>query len=134
MKKPALIFSVSAFIMIAFFQLTPVKVAEIHQDSSNLDVPEFPADVKAIIDKSCYGCHSEKGRSDDAKEALIWDNMGEYDKAKLVAVMDEIIETIEKEEMPPEKFLEKKPEVKPTEEEYAILLKWAEKQADKLLE
>ena len=42
-----------------------------------------------------------------------WDLMGEYDKEKLVSVMDEIIEVIEKQEMPPEKFLEKYPDNKP---------------------
>lgn len=134
MKKHALIFSLSAFAMVAFFQLTPVKTAEVHNNNYNIEAPEFPADVKAIIDKSCFGCHSEKGRSDDAKDALRWDKLGEYDKAKLVSVMDGIIETIEKEEMPPEKFLEKKPEIKPTKDEYAVLLKWAEQEADKLLE
>jgi hypothetical protein len=60
--------------------------------------------------------------------------LNEYDKEKLVSVMDEIIEVIEKEEMPPEKFLEKKPEAKPTEDEYAILFEWAEQEADKLFE
>jgi hypothetical protein len=134
MKKFALILSVSAFVMIAFFQLTPLKSSDDHHSEYKVDGPEFPEDVKAVIDKSCYGCHSEKGKSDDAKDALRWDMLGEYDKAKLVSVMDEIIETIEKEEMPPEKFLEKKPEVKPTQEEYALLLKWAEGEADKLLE
>jgi mono/diheme cytochrome c family protein len=94
----------------------------------------FPENVKAVIDKSCYGCHSENGRSDDAKDALRWDMLNEYDKEKLVSVLDEIIEVIEKEEMPPEKFLEKKPEVKPTEDEYAILLEWAELEAEKLFE
>ena len=33
--------------------------------------------------------------------------MQDYDKAQLVKVMDEIIEVIEKKDMPPAKFLEK---------------------------
>ena len=94
---------------------------------------KFPKKVQAVIDKSCYGCHSEKGKSDDAKEALRWDKLGEYDNAKLVSVMDEIIEVIDKGEMPPKKMVEKKPEIKPTEKEYQTLAKWAEKEADKLL-
>ena len=47
--------------------------------------------------------------------------------------MDEIIEVVEEEKMPPKKMVEKKPEIKPTEKEYASLMKWAEKEADKLL-
>ncbi len=134
MKKLALLFSISAFVVFVFSQLTTTKTAPDHFGKNIKDAPEIPENVKKVIDKSCYGCHSEDGRSDDAKDALRWDMMGEYDKAKLVSVMDEIIEVIEKEEMPPEKFLERKPEIKPTEEEYAILKQWAEQEADKLLE
>ena len=59
--------------------------------------------------------------------------MDGYDKTKMVSIMDDIIEVIEKKKMPPEKFLEHKPDAKPTDEEYATLMKWAEKEADKLL-
>jgi uncharacterized membrane protein len=134
MKKLTILLSISAFVVFGFSQLTSPKATKKHYDKIVSDAPEFPEDVKAVIDKSCYGCHSQDGRSDDAKDALRWDMMEEYDKAKLVSVMDEIIEVIEKEEMPPKKFLEKKPEVKPTAEEYATLKQWAEKEADKLLE
>ena len=133
MKKLALLMTISAFVVFVFSQLTIVK-SNIEPHSAYSDDYEFPENVKAVIDKSCYGCHSENGRSDDAKDALRWDIFNEYDKEKLVSLMDEIIEVIEKEEMPPEKFLEKKPEAKPTEDEYAILLEWAELEAEKLLE
>lgn len=134
MKKITLLLCLSAFVLFSFSRYTTEKPTKNPYSKIVYDAPEFPEDVKAVIDKSCYGCHSEKGRSDDAKDALRWDIMGEYDKAKLISAMDEIIEVIEKQEMPPEKFLANKPEAKPTEEEYAILLKWAEEEADKLLE
>lgn len=133
MKKLALLLAVSAFVVFVFTQLTTVKNNKEYMAVQSDDIV-FPENVKAVIDKSCYGCHSENGRSDDAKDALRWDKLNEYDKEKLVSVMDEIIEVIEKEEMPPKKFLEKKPEVKPTEDEYAILFKWAELEAEKLFE
>lgn len=133
MKKLALLLTASAFVVFVFSQLTTVKNNEEHRVVRSDEIV-FPENVKAVIDKSCYGCHSENGRSDDAKDALRWDMLNEYDKEKLVSVMDEIIEVIEKEEMPPEKFLEKKPEAKPTEDEYAILFEWAEQEADKLFE
>jgi hypothetical protein len=59
--------------------------------------------------------------------------MEKYDKMKLVSVLDEIIEVTEEQKMPPEKFLERKPEAKPTDEEFAILMEWASQEADKLL-
>jgi mono/diheme cytochrome c family protein len=132
MKKLALLLTVSTFVVFVFSQLTTQKKHN-ELDLSYSDDIEIPENVKAVIDKSCFGCHSENGRSDDAKDALRWDMLNEYDKEKLVSVMDEIIEVIEKEEMPPEKFLKNKPEAKPTEDEYAILLEWAELEADKLL-
>ncbi len=134
MKKPAFLLTILAIVVFAFTQLTGPKNEGVHYKTIAYDDPEFPEDVKAIIDKSCYGCHSEKGRNDDAKEALRWDLMGEYEKEKLVSVMDEIIEVIDKQEMPPEKFLEKFPDNKPSDEEYAALKAWAEGEADKLLE
>ena len=131
MKRSGILLVATAFVIAIFIQMKLNR--ENSSASETMEEYKFPKKVKAIIDKSCYGCHSEKGRSDDAKEALRWDMMGEYDKGKLVSVMDEIIEVIEKEEMPPKKMVERKPEIKPTEKEYATLMKWAEKEADKLL-
>ena len=130
MKRTGIIIALSTFAVAAFTQ----KLAMNSHVSIADDGYKFPKKVKEIIDNRCYGCHSADGKSDKAKKALRWDMMQEYDKAKLVSVMDDIIEVIEKREMPPEKFLEKKPEAKPTDEEYAKLLKWAEKEADKILQ
>lgn len=131
MKRSGILLVVTAFVIAVFIQMKLNR--ENSSASEAMEEYKFPKKVKAVIDKSCYGCHSEKGRSDEAKEALRWDMMSEYDKGKLVSVMDEIIEVIEKEEMPPKKMVERKPEIKPTEKEYATLMKWAEKEADKLL-
>jgi mono/diheme cytochrome c family protein len=133
MKKLTFLLVISAFVIVCFSQLTSNK-AITTQNPSHTDDITFPEDIKAVIDKSCFGCHSQDGKSDEAKDALRWDLMGEYDKEKLVSVLDEIIEVIEKQEMPPEKFLERKPEAKPTEAEYAALLEWAETEAEKVLE
>lgn len=133
MKKLSFLIVASAFVIVCFSQLTATKTIT-KNSSDHTDEYEFPENIKAVIDKSCFGCHSQDGKSDDAKDALRWDLMGEYDKEKLISVLDEIIEVIEKQEMPPEKFLEKKPEAKPTEAEYAALMEWAEAEADRLLE
>lgn len=134
MKRFGIILTISAFVAAVFIQMNVNKKASRVDNFSDIEEEyKFPKKVKAVIDKSCYGCHSENGKSDDAKDALRWDKMAEYDKAKLVSVMDGIIETIEKQEMPPKKMVEKKPEIKPSEKEYETLAKWAEKEADKLL-
>jgi len=133
MKRFGIILTISAFVAAVFIQMNVNKANRADNFSITAEEYKLPKKVKAVIDKSCYGCHSENGKSDDAKDALRWDKMAEYDKAKLVSIMDGIIETIEKQEMPPKKMVEKKPEIKPSEKEYETLAKWAEKEADKLL-
>ena len=134
MKRFGILIVISAFTVAVFIQMNLNKNAGVLNTTETQEEYKFPKKVKAVIDKSCYGCHSVKGKSDDAKDALRWDQMGEYDKAKLVSVMDGIIEVVEKQEMPPKKMVEKKPDLKPTDKEYAALMKWAEKEADRLLE
>ncbi|MCG8308160.1 MAG: heme-binding domain-containing protein [Cytophagales bacterium] len=134
MKRLGILLVISAFTIAVFIQMNITGNTTSATTDEVKEGYKFPKKVKAVIDKSCYGCHSEKGKSDDAKEALRWDLMDEYDKSKLVSVMDEIIEVVEKQEMPPKKMLEKKPDLKPSEKEYETLAKWAEKEADKLLD
>ncbi len=133
MKRSGILFVLSAFVLASFIQMNISKNAKTESESNPLEEYKFPKKVKAIIDKSCYGCHSVDGKSDDAKDALRWDKMHEYDKAKLVSVMDDIIEVTGEKKMPPKKFLEKKPDWKPTDKEYQTLSKWADKEAGKLL-
>ncbi len=129
MKKPVSIIIAALFVIAGFVQLTFHKTTEVNESAT----VKIPKKVQAVIDKSCFGCHSEGGKSDKVKEALRWDKLNEYDKTKLVSALDEIIEAIEKKEMPPEKYLANNPDAKPTDEEYKILLEWAEKEADKLV-
>ena len=93
----------------------------------------YPVDVKAVIDKKCYGCHSEKGKSQDAKDALMWDSLPGFTKIKIVAKMEDIIEVLEKNAMPPEEVVKKYPEVRLLTAENELLRSWAETKADSLL-
>ena len=133
MKRNGVLIIISAFVLAIFIQMNTTENHTTTFRSNDIEEYNFPKKVKAVIDKSCYGCHSEKGKSDDAKDAFRWDKLHEYDKAKFVSVMDNIIEVIEKGEMPPKKMVKRKPEIKPTEKEYKTLSKWADKEADKLM-
>jgi mono/diheme cytochrome c family protein len=93
----------------------------------------IPEDVSAIFDKSCFGCHNSESQSEKARKKLSIDKLGELSKAKLVGKLGEIEEVVEKNEMPPEKFITKYPDKKLTEEESIRLVEWAEKAADDLL-
>lgn len=93
----------------------------------------FPADVKAVIDNKCYGCHSKDGKSEDAKKGMMWDSIPLYPKDRQIAVLDDISEVLEKGEMPPEKLIEMHPEAKLSPEQVALLKSWAENTADDLM-
>jgi len=128
MKKYGIVTALVLFSSILFIR------ANFSDNSSELkNGYVYPEDVKAVIDNSCYGCHSEKGQSDKAKKALRWDTFGELSNAKKVAALDGIIEVMQNEEMPPGKFLEKYPDTKPSAKDVKTLIKWANKEADKLM-
>ena len=93
----------------------------------------YPANVKTVIDNKCYGCHSIKGRSDDAKEALMWDSVPNLEKGKLVAKLNDMIDVLNDGSMPPEDVVKKYPDAKLLDEERKILKDWAEATADSLL-
>jgi hypothetical protein len=93
----------------------------------------IPADVKAVVDNKCYGCHSKDGRSDEAKKDLMWDSIPLYPKERQIAVLDDISKVIEKGKMPPEKMIEMHPEAAITKEQGELIKKWAETTADDLM-
>lgn len=86
---------------------------------------ELPAEVKAVVDQKCYGCHNVNSKNEKGKAKLDWDALTKMKKAKRVATMDEINEVLTEGEMPPKKFLENKPEGALTEAELATLLAWS---------
>ncbi len=128
MKKYAI---APAIFLFGSFLFMSASLPENHSEVTGNYV--YPDNVKTILDNSCWGCHSAKGQSDKAKKALRWDTFGDLSKAKKVATLDAIIEVLENEEMPPEKFLEKYPDAKPSQKDVATLLKWANNETDKLM-
>jgi len=93
----------------------------------------IPEDVKVVLDNKCFGCHNVEAQSDKAKDKLLLDKINELSKAKLVAALSDINEVMVESKMPPEKFLEKKPEAKLTDDERQLLLEWSEKAADEMM-
>jgi mono/diheme cytochrome c family protein len=86
---------------------------------------ELPADVKAVVDKKCYGCHNANSKNEKGKAKLDWDALAKLKKSKRAGTMGKISEVLEKGEMPPKKFLENKPEAALSEAELATLVAWS---------
>jgi cytochrome c553 len=88
---------------------------------------KFPKKVDAIIKNKCYGCHSADGKSDKAKEKLMWDDLASLKPAMLGEKLKGISHVLGEGSMPPAKFVEKMPEKKLTEAETSVMTKWASK-------
>jgi len=86
----------------------------------------YSLDAMSVIQAKCLGCHSPSGKSDKAKEKLQWEKLQTMSGADAMAMLDEILEVLDKGEMPPVKLVEKYPNMKLTEDETAKLHKWAE--------
>jgi hypothetical protein len=92
-----------------------------------------PDNVKAVIDNKCYMCHSTKGRSQEARDHLMWDSIPLYPKAKLIAKLDDIIDVLDDGKMPPKKMVEMNPDAALSPEELLALRNWAQAASDSLL-
>ena len=94
----------------------------------------MPENVKAIVEKSCFGCHNTDSKNEDAKEELDFKTFDSLSKIKKIGAYRHIAEVIEEGEMPPKKFLERFPDRKLTDEEATILTEWVKKEATTLIE
>ncbi len=93
----------------------------------------MPENVKAIVEHSCFGCHNTDSKNDDAKEKLDFKTLDDLSSFKKIGKYRDIVEVLEKGEMPPKKFLEKFPDRNISEEDSQILKNWVEEQANALI-
>ena len=94
---------------------------------------EVPEDVQAIIKKSCFGCHNTSSKNEDAKEELDFKKLDDLSLMKQISAYKHIGETVEDNDMPPKRFLEKFPDKKLTAEEKQVLIAWAKEEAEALV-
>jgi cytochrome c551/c552 len=87
--------------------------------------PDMPANVKAVVEQKCYGCHNAESKNEKGKAKLDWDAFEATKKSKQLATMAKINEVLVEGEMPPAKFLENRPEGKLSESDLATLMEWS---------
>jgi hypothetical protein len=121
--------SIIVVIIIGFFFIQSSPADQAGQNSAFI----YPAEVKKVIDEKCYGCHNVKGKSQDAKDALLWDSLPNLQKGKIIATLDDIIKVLKENKMPPEQAIKKFPEMKMLPGEVTTLQSWAEVTADNML-
>lgn len=74
--KKLLIVSFAFIVGLLFFQgKSAVK-------SSSAAAADLPADVKAVVDKKCYGCHNANSKNEKGKAKLDWDALAKQKKVE----------------------------------------------------
>ncbi len=130
--KKLLLFSIVTFGGLLFMNFNSVQTKEFNPVNDKYEVPE---NVQAIIDKSCFGCHNSDSKNEKGKKKLSWDLMLKgYKTHKIIAKLSEIEEVLQKNEMPPEKFLAKYPDKKLSDKDREIMIEWARETAKKMSE
>lgn len=117
--------SIFSLFSIAFLVLSFILIAEDKPAKKNY----MPDDVKVIVEKSCFGCHNTASKNKDAKEELDFKKMENLSLIKKISTYKKIEETVENEDMPPQKFLNKYPDKKLSDLEKKRLIEWSKKEA-----
>ena len=111
-----------------------VAVSAMSTEKPTKKSPEkMPDNVKAIIDKSCFGCHNTNSKNEDAKESLDFKKMTGLSDIKKISAYKNIGETVEDNDMPPKRFLKKYPDKALTDKEKQELIAWAKKEAEAIV-
>lgn len=126
---------INSFIISILILALPVLhlQASENQEDKKISI-EMPANVKAVVEKSCFGCHNSDSKNEDAKEELDFKTLGDLKVFKRIGTLRDIAEVMEEDEMPPKKFVEKYPERAPTAEEQKLLADWVKKEAQRLID
>ncbi len=123
MKKLTLV----TFIVVSVVSMSFIdgnKTASISSTDGNSY--EVPADVQAIIDNSCYGCHNTDSKSTKGKMKLNFDKMSDLKTSKLVGKLSKISKVVKNEKMPKKSFVEKYPDKALSKEQSDKLTSWAD--------
>jgi exonuclease VII small subunit len=93
---------------------------------------EIPENVKGILDNSCWGCHNSESNNTKAKLKLKFDKLNDLKVSKQVSKLNKIVKALEKGDMPPEKTINKYPDMALTPETKTELIDWAKATSDEL--
>lgn len=121
------------FVITLFAMFLSAGLLNASVNPTETKAPAMPDNVKALIEKSCFGCHNTDSKNDKAKEKLDLKTFNALGKKEMIHALGEIAETVEENEMPPAKFLEKFPDKKLTDAEKKILIDWAKSEGKALM-
>lgn len=103
---------------------------------------EVPANVQLVLQKACYDCHSNnttypwyaniqpvglwlQNHINEGKEHLNFSEFASYNKKKQAHKLEEVVETVEKDEMPLSSYTKIHHGAKLSKEDKDVLLTWS---------
>ncbi|WP_170827438.1 heme-binding domain-containing protein [Roseivirga sp. 4D4] len=104
----------------------------VRNDIQDQDGIEITGKVKEIIEAKCMGCHKPDARNEKARKKLQWVKVPDMNKEEQEHLVAELFEVLEEGKMPPKRTVERRPQMKLTDEETKTLLAWAEKEEKRL--
>lgn len=128
------------FVVVVLMQFWPVDRSNPESDAA-LEI-EAPAEIKAILEKSCYDCHSNKTTwpwysyvapvswlvaydVEEAREHINFSEWGTYNKKQQNHAKEEICDEVFEGEMPLPKYLKLHSEAALSEEQKQVIKAWA---------
>ena len=102
------------------------------EKKEELKAIQFPDNVQAILDQSCYGCHNSESKSMMGRKKLSFDKLNDLKTHKAIGKLSAIAESVLDGDMPKKKAIKKNPSLALTDAQAEVLVKWAEGEADKL--
>lgn len=127
MKKKNYLTGLILTFFLAALMISATKIQSVSQEEET-----FPKEVDDIIQQKCFGCHNTESRNEKAKEELDFKTFNSLTTVKKIGAFKHIDEVIAKNEMPPEKFLERFPDNALTDDDKKILLAWVKAESEKL--
>ncbi len=121
MRNIKTIISASAILLLICIA-SPLKAQGIQKKGEKSKA--VPADVTAILKKSCTGCHSDEGGA-LAKSHFNFTKWNEYSAEERTSIGQEIQKMVSKGKMPPKKFLTNYPDLKLSAAEKKAVCNWA---------
>jgi mono/diheme cytochrome c family protein len=115
-------FAGAAFLVLQAFLLKPAPGTGLKEDG------------RAILESTCYDCHSNAAKGKLSKSALNLEKWDDYSVTRKIAKLGDICEMLEKGKMPPEKYLESHPEKVLSEEQKETVCQWTKAESEKLME
>jgi hypothetical protein len=95
--------------------------------------PVFPENVEKILKLSCFDCHGDASSNAKALGKVNFSKWNDLTRAQKVGKMQDMIDVLQKGEMPPAKYLTNYPDHAPGQEQKDTLIKWANDETDKLM-